>query len=393
MLRQEDFLMIRRKRDQGMFIRDIAAQVGCCRKTVTRALKRGSAPKRRRPSQRASKLDPYKPMIDRMLAEGTWNASVIYRELRGAGYDGGRTILWDYIRPKRALKPSRATVRYETAPGRQLQHDWGELDVTLAGERQRVFIAVNTLGYSRRFHVYGAPNCDAEHTYESLVRAFEHFGGVPQEVLVDNHKTAVVGRREGRVQFHPRFNDLAAAYGFQPRACRPYRARTKGKTERMVGYTKDHFFCGDPAFESFDHLNQCLQDWLDGEADPREHGTHGEVVIERFARNEAPALAPLPRLRFDTAYHLERVVAWDGYIDVAGNRYSVPDTDCGQCLSARLSLDGELTVYDRHGERVAHHVLTDAGAGWQCQPDHHARLWREAVGVEVRDLRVYEEVV
>lgn len=113
-----------------------------------------------------------------------WNGEVIFSELRDLGYTGGRTILHDYIRPKRSLQPSRATVRYETRPGHQLQHDWGEIDTVIAGQRMRVHFAVNTLGYSRRFHVTAADCEDAEHTYESLIQAFEHFGGVPAEVNV-----------------------------------------------------------------------------------------------------------------------------------------------------------------------------------------------------------------
>src|SRR5262245_66281155 len=71
-------------------------------------------------------------------------------------------------------------------------------------------------GYSRRFHFWATDCEDAEHTYEALVRAFEWFGGVPAEVLVDNQKAAVLAHRRGRdVQFHPRFLDLAGHYGFQ----------------------------------------------------------------------------------------------------------------------------------------------------------------------------------
>lgn len=388
--------MIIGKRQQGMYIKDIAAQMGCSERTVRRIIRRGGPASGRRPQARGSKLDPYKPLIDRLLGEGVWNAEVIVREIRAAGYRGGRSIVQDYIRPKRALQPSRSTVRFETPPGRQLQHDWGELVVPIAGRLQRVYLAVNTLGHSRRFHVFAAPRADAEHTYESLVRAFEHFGGVAAEVLVDNQRTAVIGREAGKAVFHERFLDLAARYGFTPRACRPYRARTKGKTERMVAYVKDHFFQRYRAFDSWAHLNQVLQQWLEHEADRRVHGTHREVVIERFEREEAPALQPLPRARFDTAYRLHRRVGWDGYVDVEGNRYSVPDRYCGEHVVCHLSLEGQLTVYapgsDGLSEPIAHHVLTDAGAGWQCRPEHHARLWQEAMPVEVRDLSVYEEV-
>lgn len=392
MLRREDAFMILRKRQQGMYIKDIAAQLGCSERTVRRVIRRGGPPTGRRPAARGSKLDPFKARIDAMLADEIWNAEVIFQALKRHGYTGGRTIVQDYIRPKRVLQPSKATVRFETPPGRQLQHDWGQIEVELAGQRQRVHVAVNTLGCSRRFHVYAAAREDAEHTYESLVRAFEHFGGVAAEVLVDNQRAAVLARSAGEVRFNPRFLDLAGHYGFTPRACRPYRARTKGKTERMVGYVKDHFFALHRRFNSLAHLNRCLEHWLAEVADQRIHGTHGEGVAERFAREEAPALQPLPPRRFDTAYRFQRIAGWDGYVHVEGNRYSVPDHFCGERVSCRLTLDGQLTVYGRADEPIAHHVLTDPSAGWQRHSAHHQRLWRESVPVEVRDLRVYEEV-
>jgi len=102
---------------------------------------------------------------------------------------------------------------------------------------------VNLLGFSRRFHVWAAPCEDAEHTYESLVRAFEWFGVVPAEVWVDNQKAAVLSHDPGgTVRFNPGFVQLADHYGFRPKACRPHRPQTKGKDERMVRYVKENFF-------------------------------------------------------------------------------------------------------------------------------------------------------
>ena len=147
-----------------------------------------------------------------------------------------------YVGPKRPLRRARATVRFETAPGRQLQNDWAKLRTVVAGREQEVHFAVNTLGYSRRFHFVAMQCEDAEHTYESLILSCEYFGGVTAEVLVDNQKAEVIHHRRGAaVEFNPRFLELAVHYGFIPHACRPYRARTKGKDERMVRYIKENF--------------------------------------------------------------------------------------------------------------------------------------------------------
>ena len=165
---------------------------------------------------------------------------------------------------------------------------------------------------------------------------------------------------------------------------------TKGKVERMVGYVKQHFFVRYRDFADFAHLDQLLEQWLIEEADRRLHGTVKEVVAVRFER-EREALMPLPAHRFDTSYVQTRQVGWDAYIDVRGNRYSVPAPYCGQTVTVYISLNDELAVYA--GERcIARHRLVDAQAGWQTVADHHRRLWAE-VAVQARSLDSYEEVI
>ncbi len=390
MLRREDVMVIQVLAKRGLYLCDIAKQVGVHPRTVRRALDRGEAPATR-PSRRGSRLDPYRADIDRLLAEDVWTAVVIFRELQAKGYTGRLSILRDYIRPKRALRMKRATVRFETAPGQQLQSDWAEQRTQIAGQETVVHFIVNTLGFSRRFHFWCTACEDAEHTYDGLIRSFEWFAGVPAEVLVDNQKAAVLEHpRGGPARFHPRFVDLAGHYGFVPRACQPARAQTKGKDERMVGYIKHHFFVRYRTFESWAHLNQLAEQWLRDEADQRYHGTVQEVVATRFAR-EAPALQPLPRTRYDTAYRESRQVSWDAYIDVRGGRYSVPAQLAGHSVQIRLTLDGELTVYDGEQLAATHQVVSDE-PGWVTVPEHHAALWAQTLAVEQRPLAVYEEV-
>ena len=210
--------MIKQMKEKGCYLEEIAAEVGVSQKTISRALKRSGAPGKRKSGVRASKLDPYKAEIDRLLSEQVWNGVVILSCLRDLGYEGGASIVRDDIRPKRALRRPQATVRFETQAGEQLQHDGGELWVWLGGRDRKIHIAVNTLGYSRRFHVYGAPRHDAEHTYESLVQAFEYFDGVPLEVWVDSQKAAVIEHRRGEyAKFNPASWRWRVTTGFGPR--------------------------------------------------------------------------------------------------------------------------------------------------------------------------------
>jgi hypothetical protein len=260
----------------------------------------------------------------------------------------------------------------------------------LGGEEVKIHFIVNQLGYSRRFHFWCSDSEDAEHTYEGVIRSLEYFGGVPEEVLVDNQKAAVLAHSPpDKPRFNERFLDLGAHYGFTPRACRPYRAQTKGKDERMVGYIKQHFFVRYRTFESWAHLNQLAEQWLATEADQRLQDTVKEIVADRFER-EAPHLKPLPVRRYDTSYRESRQVSWDSYVDVRGNRYSVPSQYAGQRLTIRIGLDEQLRVYADE-QVVATHILTDKQQGWVTVPEHHAPLWQSTLQVEQRPLDIYEE--
>ena len=392
MIRKEDFAVIQALNHRGVYQKDIAAELNVNPKTVSRALRRQGAPERER-LKRGSKLDAHKERVDQLLSEGVWNARVILRELRAAGYEGGYSILLEYIQPKRVLRAGQATVRFETEPGEQLQSDWGELMVELAGQKRKVYFIVNELGYSRRFHFWCTESEDAEHTYEGLIRSFEYFGGVTMEVLVDNQKSTVLrASNNGHPQFNERFVDLAMQYGFTPRACKPYRARTKGKDERMVGYIKHNFFVHYRSFENWAHLNQLVEKWLREEADPRIHGTVREVVAERFER-EKPFLKPLPVVRYDTSYYEYRQAAWDGYIEVRGNRYSVPAAVAGQRVAVRIGVDGLLRIYQAEN-LIATHSLKSRQEGWSTLVEHRTEMWRNTVPqVEQRSLTIYEEVL
>jgi transposase len=391
MLSKEDFAVIKALKKRGVYVKDIAQELGVHPKTVSRAIQRDSAPAAK-PKRGSSKLDPYKEKVDELLTEGVWNAMVILREIEAEGYDGGTTILREYIAPKRALRPGRATVRFETKPGQQMQSDWGEIHAQLGGERIKLYFIVNQLAYSRRFHFWCANSLDAEHTYEGIIRSFEYFGGVTEELLVDNQKTAVLEHRAGqKPRFNERFSDLAGQYGFTPRACQPRRAQTKGKDERMVGYIKENFFVRYREFDSWAHLNQLAEGWLKQEADPRFHRTVQEQVSERFQR-EQPALKPLPARRYDTAYRETRQVSRDAYLDIRGNRYSVPASLVGRTVTVYIGLDETVRVYD-NDLLVANHRLQPAHTGWATVPEHHAQLWRETLKVEQRPLVVYEEAL
>lgn len=389
MLNREDYLMIVERHKAGVYQKDIAAELGVHPRTVRRALARGSEPLPRRVGQRESKLAAFKPAIDAMLADNVWNASVIFRRLREAGYTGGATLVRDYVSQRRPSRQRTATVRFETLPGQQLQHDWAETRLMIGGRAQRVTFAVNSLGYARAVHVVAMESMDAEHTYEAVIQAFEYFGGVTDQVLVDNQKSAVIDWRDGQPRFNARFRELAAHMGFVPKACRPRRAQTKGKVERMVGYVKGNALCGNLAFDSLAELNAYLRHWCDTVANVRLHSELRERVNVRLNK-EQPALTALPVHRFDTAYHLQRQVSLDAFIQYNGCRYSVPGHCVGQPVQVHVTLDGHLTV-EHDQQTVAQHTLSTQPHDTIVVSEHHNPIWA-ALRVSERPLQVYDEV-
>ena len=124
------------------------------------------------------------------------------------------------------------------------------------------------------------------------------------------------GRRRAR-RLQPRLIDLARRYGFQPRACRPYRAKRKGKVERPFRYIREDFFLGGVS-RNLDDLNEQLRHWLDTVANPRLHATTNRVVKEAFAEERA-SLNALPVAPYRALLRLERRASHEGTVSVGGN--------------------------------------------------------------------------
>jgi hypothetical protein len=168
------------------------------------------------------------------------------------------------------------------------------------------------------------------------IAAFEALGGAPEHILYDRMKTAVLGEVDDKgIAYNPRLLDLAAHYGFLPKACRPYRAKTKGKVERPFRYVREDFFLA-RSFRTLDDLNAQFRQWLDQIANRRLHATTRRIVAEHFAE-ERPHLRPLPAGPFNTVLGLERRITRDGMVSVGGNFYSVPDSACRRTVEVQLT--------------------------------------------------------
>jgi hypothetical protein len=208
-------------------------------------------------------------------------------------------------------------------------------------------------------HVRAFRNERQESWFAGLESAFVAFGGVPEEVLFDNAR-ALVDRHDGAsraVAFNAKLEAFARHWGFRPRACAPYRARTKGKTESGVGYVKKNAIAG-RSFASWEAFEAHLEAWTREVADRRVHGTTGEAPMDRFRRDEADRLKPIAGMPpFQAARDLSRVVQNDCAVEVDGNAYSVPWRLIGERVRVTVMAD---TVRVFHGAKeVAMHQASD----------------------------------
>ena len=273
----------------------IARELGVALMTVKRYRRGGAiAEIQQRPSRRD--LDDEQRAKVRELFDTTaeGNAVVVTQLLAEQGVDVDVRVVQRVLQPHRHAKRAAeaATVRFETEPGHQLQIDFGEKHVTIAGERVRVMLFVAVLGFSRRCYVHAFRSQRHDDWREGLAGAFRHFGGVTQTVLIDNAKALILEHVDDVVRVNPAFEAFCKDWGVAVRACRPYRARTKGKTERGVGYAKHNALAG-RQFASWAALEAHLMWWMQM-ADERDHGTTHEAPRARFERVEAAALTPLP---------------------------------------------------------------------------------------------------
>ncbi len=285
---------------RGMSIRAISRELKMSRKTVRKYLREPElAPVYRTRVPRPSKLDPFKPYLKMRIDEAAPRrlpATVYLRELRERGYDGGITILKEWLREQYPKQPAPEIIRFETPPGRQAQVDW----TAIRRGRNKLSAFVGTLGYSRFSFVWFAGDEKFATLIDAHERFFDAIEGVPQTILYDNMKTVLIDRNAygpGQHRFHAGFREFAKHHGFSPRMCAPYRAQTKGKVERFIQYLKHSFVWplesrlkGQGLILDAATANAHVGAWLRDVANPRIHAETKARPVDRFAKDAAHLL-------------------------------------------------------------------------------------------------------
>jgi transposase len=356
--------------DQHLKCSQIAKELCLDDRTVAKWLSENQYQKRK-PVERSSKLDPFKADIIRMLETYPLSAAQVLQRIREEGFDGGYTIVKEYVRKVRPRR-KKAYLTLSFAPGQCAQVDWGSYGYVNVGDtNRRLSFFVMVLCYSRMMYVEFTVSQTMEHFLSCHQNAFFRLGAVPERIMVDNLKSAVLNRTVGKDPvLNPKYLDFANHYGFTIVPCGVGKGNEKGRVENGVGYIKKNFLSG-LQISDFKDLNPAALHWLDTVANVRVHGKTGRKPVEMFQK-ERPHLHRLPVHPYDIATISQVRASRQFRVVLDTNRYSVPAELAGQPLTMKAYPD-RLCLY--HQERlVARHMRSyDRRKDFEL-PDHPKAL-------------------
>ena len=360
-----EWAQVRALAADGISQREIACRLGINRRTVARLLATDEPPRYRR-APTGSQLDPFDPVLRRLLTE--WpqiKAPRLTEILREYGYAGSLRLVQARLQQLRP-SPVRPAQRTGYRPGQVLQLDWAEMPTrpTLAGRERRVYALIASLPYSGAQTAFFSLDMTIESFLEGHVRAFEWLGGVPRECVYDNLRSVVARREREEVVWNRRFLHLRGHYGFHATACTPATPREKGSVEAAVRYLKTGFW---PArrFAELRELDGLYADWRDRTCNRRTHAT-GRFPVDERLTEERQALRPLSPLRFDWSGHRSTRVPVDGYLRHGGCFYRAPERLVHERVELRFDRD-QVWICHR-GSEVAHYPRSYEQGVWLPPP-------------------------
>lgn len=352
MIDYDKFCRIKKYQSEGLKASQIAMELGFDSRTVGKWMGRERF-ESRLSGLRESKLDHYKKDIVRMLERHPYSAIQIFQRIREEGFSGGYTIVKDYVRKVRP-KQQQAFLKLTFRPGECAQVDWGVFkSVAVGNTRRRLSFFVMVLCHCRMMYVEFTVSQTMEHFLGCHQRAFQFFEGVPEKVMVDNLKSAVLKRITGKDPvFNPKYLDFSNHYGFRIVPCGVGKGNEKGMVENAVGYVKKNFLTGlEPG--DFKNVNPAAKLWLGTIANVRIHGETRKKPCDIFPE-EAARLSPLPQHPYDTATLSQVRASKQFRVTLDTNRYSVPAEYTGAKLTMKAYTD-RICLYHEQ-KLVARHV-------------------------------------
>lgn len=343
---------------RGQSSRLIAETLNVSRTTVKKIIANGKWKAFSKP-KRKSTLETHKTWILNEYAQCGRNAVVLHQIIKNAlAINVSLRSVQRFVERERNVirKNQHQTVRFECMPGDQLQIDFGQKTILLAGKNKKIKFFVATLSYSRLIFVKFFENETQSSWLSGIEEAFLHFGGSPCRLLIDNAKALVKAHnvRLGTVSFTDQFVKFCTHWSVKPEACRPRRPQTKGKVERSVRYVKQNALARFE-FTSIEEVKNRFTEWMADVAGTRVHGTTHEVPIVRFKRHEKLALMPIgDRKPFLSKRSFERLVRSDGYISADTNHYSAPSIFIGRKILVEIV--GQKVVLFFDDQQIASHA-------------------------------------
>lgn len=351
MISKRTIFEIHRLKDLGWANRKIARQLRLGRDTVKKYLENPEQVHKR--PIRASKLDPYRDLIDQFLKQDPEvKAPVVLQRLQQNGFDGKITILRDHLQKIRSRSKHREPfIRVESPPGKQVQIDWGHFGSLSYGHTKRKLYALAaTESYSRMLYVEFTHSQKQEALHHGLLNAFKFFGGSPDEIVVDNMLTAVIERQGSLIRFNEAFLDFLRVFKITPRACNVRAPHEKGKIENSIKYLRQNFW---PlrSFADLEDVQAQVVNWLDTIANVRIHQTTGQQPKERFSTvcmRHLPPLLPDCRETSQVLVHKDFAVRFDA------NAYSTPPWTVGKKVILKAD-HRTVTIYYQLKKIATHH--------------------------------------
>ena len=298
---------IRSDRQKGLSYVELGKKYHMDPRTAKRYAESPQKPEYTLSEPKPTKMDRFKPVVDEWLEEAPYSAKRILEKLREMGFDGGYSIVKAYVSSRKMDLNEKATVRFETMPGKQGQMDWGFFEDHLVyedGKWKKLYCFLMILGYSRMRYIEFVTDMSTNTLIRCHQNAFRYFGGYPEEMLYDNMKQVVIKRllKQEDSTLNRQFEDFAGFYGFKPVLCRPYRGQTKGKVERTVQFVRDNFMVG-IKYDSLADLNGQALAWCN-KVNGNVHATTNEIPFERLKKER---LNPLTREYIIDKINLRRV--------------------------------------------------------------------------------------
>jgi transposase len=379
----------------GVSIKELARRHGIDRNTVRRALRSDAPPVYRRSS--ASKLDPFKEEIHRLLkADAKLTGQRIRELIEPLGFDGGKTIVDDYLREVRPLfdPPPRTFQRTVYRPGEVCQFDLWEPKNEIAvghGQTRKGWVVIGCLGYSRAGAGALVFSKQTPDLLAGIARCLWSLGALPQTLVWD--RQAGIHGHGGRPS--EEFAAFCGKLRVDWRFCAPADPQAKGVVERLQDFIERSFEPGRAFANELDFQLQ-LDAWFAERANTRHHKTLRCRPIDRLAE-EHGVMAPLPAIAPDSDRRWVLRVPPDPHLRFDTCDYSLDPGLVGRRVEVRVSPTEVLAVALDTGEVACRHQRSFAKHRTVTDLAHARALRAGRVdpepAVEIRPLERYDALI